>query len=199
MSRLIETINVKNGSVLHFTDHQERMDRSVFHFFGTKVTPDLESLIIIPEDAGQNWFKCRVVYGQNIEKITWSSYSIRKISTLSLVHSNDIDYNWKYEDRSQLEDLIRQTQSDDVIIVKDGRVTDSSYANVLFRCGNEWITPSTPLLRGTQRKRLLESGVIREELIHVEDLYQFDRIKWINAMLDMKDGPEWPMDVIQNL
>lgn len=198
MSRLIETICVKNGKLLHLSDHQERMNRSIAHFFGTGITPDLESLLIVPEHASRGWVKCRVIYSQNIEQITWEPYHIREISSLALVHSDDIDYTWKYADRTIFEQLIRKTKSDDIIIVKNKYITDSSYANLLFRCEDEWITPSTPLLMGTQRQRLIKSGTIKEEPVHERDLKKFDRVKWINAMLDMESGPEWPMDVIQN-
>lgn len=198
MCRFIETICVREGKFLHLTDHQERMDRTILHFYSTMVTPDLASSLTIPENARRGWYKCSIIYGQEIEEITWEPYNVRKISSLSLVHSDDIDYSWKQADRSIFKDLIRKAQTDDVIIVKNGYITDSSYANLLFRCGKEWITPSTPLLAGTQRKRLIQSGVIKEEVIREKDLIKFDRIKWINAMLDMENGPEWRIEIIKN-
>ncbi len=199
MCRFIETISVKEGRILHLSDHQERMDRTIFHFFGTKKSPDLASFLIVPEHARQGWNKCRVVYGSEIEDISWTPYQVRNLTSFSLVHANEINYDWKYADRTIFRELIRKARTDDVIIVKNGYITDSSYANLLFRVGDQWITPANPLLDGTQRKRLILSDIIKEEQIHINDLHHFDRIKFINAMLDMENGPEWPMDIIRNL
>jgi 4-amino-4-deoxychorismate lyase len=44
---------------------------------------------------------------------------------------------------------------DDIIIVRNGFVTDASYANLIFRKGDEWFTPATFLLAGTMRAFLL--------------------------------------------
>lgn len=199
MCRFIETINVKDGRILHLPDHQDRMDRTIHHFFGPRNTPRLTSLLAVPEHALMGWYKCRVLYGSKIEDITWSLYQVRIPSSLSLIHANEINYNWKYADRKIFSDLIRNARTDDVIIVKNGFITDSSYANLLFRLGDQWITPSTPLLAGTQRKRLIQTGMVNEEPIHINDLHLFNRIKIINAMLDMETGPEWSMDIIKNL
>lgn len=199
MCRFIETISVKDGLIQHLADHQERMDRTIFHFFGTKNVPQLESLLIVPEQARQGWVKCKVLYSSKIEEITWTPYQIRKLSSFSLIRANEIRYDWKYADRRIFSDLIHKAQTDDIIIVKNGLITDSSYANLLFRSEGQWITPSTPLLAGTQRKKLIQSGIVKEEEIHINDLHHFDRIKFINAMLDMETGPEWPIDIIKKL
>jgi len=79
--------------------------------------------------------------------------------------------------------------SDDILIVKRGLVTDSSYANIVFRRGKHWYTPWSALLKGTQRTKLLERDVIHEEEIRVEDIETFETFKLINAMLEF-ESPE---------
>ena len=72
-------------------------------------------------------------------------------------------------------------------------MTDSSHANAVFFDGNEWITPSQPLLRGTKRQTLLEQGVIREGEITLSNLSRFRSLAFINAMLDIGDIPLVPI------
>ncbi|MBY5960036.1 aminotransferase class IV family protein [Membranicola marinus] len=199
MYQFIETISVKEGQIQHLADHQERMDRTILHFFDSRSTPDLNSVLSVPAHARQGWIKCRVVYDHDVQEITWTPYQVKKPASFALVHTNDLDYSYKYTDRKIFSELISQAETDDIIIVKNGWITDSSYANLLFRTDDRWITPAHPLLPGTQRSRLLQSGVIEEEPIKPSDLQQFDRLKLINALLDMENGPEWSMDVIKNL
>lgn len=198
MCRFIETINVNDGQIMHLSDHQKRMDRTIFYFFGTHSTPDLESLLSIPDHARRGWLKCRVVYDHKVREVSWTPYQVRSISSFGLVHANDLDYSFKYADRKIFSHLITQAETDDIIILKNGLITDSSYANLLFRSGDQWITPAAPLLPGTQRKRLLQSGAIKEESIRARDLHHFDQIKLINAMLDMESGPVYPMNIIRS-
>ncbi|MEP2669007.1 MAG: aminotransferase class IV [Cyclobacteriaceae bacterium] len=68
------------------------------------------------------------------------------------------------------------------MIAKNGLVTDSSYANILFRQDNCWYTPSNPLLSGTKRAELLDKGLIKEKEIPLQDVTQYESIKLINAM-----------------
>ena len=71
---------------------------------------------------------------------------------------------------------------DEIIIIKNGKVTDCSIGNLIFRQGKKWYTPDSPLLLGTQREKLLREGKIQETTIFQEDIINFDEIKIINAM-----------------
>lgn len=198
MYLFLETISVKDGIILNISDHQERMDRTILYFYnGSQKAPCLSSCLRVPEMAQQGWYKCRVIYDKKIVEITWEPYHIKTFSSISLVSADHLDYSWKYADRKEFGNIIQKSQAAEVIIVKNGYVTDGSYANLLFRKEDEWFTPDTPLLAGTQRKRLLGSGLIHEATIRVEDLTDYDRIKWINAFLDMETGPEWPVNKVE--
>jgi 4-amino-4-deoxychorismate lyase len=85
--------------------------------------------------------------------------------------------------------------SDDVIIVKNGLVTDASYANLLFWDGKNWFTPEQPLLKGTQREFLIKNELIKQSTISITDLRKFEKVKLINSMLEMQ-GPEIPVSNI---
>ena len=88
--------------------------------------------------------------------------------------------------------LIQLQQSkgtcDEILIYQNGRITDTSYSNVVFYDGNQYITPSTYLLNGTKRRYLLERGIIKEQDIGLGDLPRFRYLFLINAMLDLEDN-----------
>jgi len=106
------------------------------------------------------------------------------VHSLRLVRDDNIDYRFKYADRRRLQVLFaRRGDCDDVLIVKRGLLTDTSYCNIAVYDGLQWWTPDAPLLPGTARQRLLDKGLIREKRIRVEDLPLFKRIRLINAML----------------
>jgi len=134
-------------------------------------------------------FKCRITYAKHIEKIEFLPYQIPTISSLKLVINDEIDYSYKFSDRSQLNRLYeKRGDSDDILIVKHGLITDTSYANVLFYNGKEWLTPTHPLLKGTQRARLLDQEIIRVAEIRLEDLHHFKKARLINAMICFEDA-----------
>ena len=74
--------------------------------------------------------------------------------------------------------------ADDVLMVREGRLTDTSIANVALFDGRQWHTPVRPLLGGVKRRFLLESGTIVERDIRVEDLRRYSRIRLFNALID---------------
>ncbi len=116
------------------------------------------------------------LYGKTIELIELNKYRIRSIQSLKIVHHDAIDYQHKYEDRTALANPFGQRcEADDILIIKDGRITDSYYCNIAFRDSDRrWLTPSEPLLNGTKRQRLLEKGLIYKQNIRVDDIAQFD-------------------------
>lgn len=76
-------------------------------------------------------------------------------------------------------------QYDDVILWNtDGKVTESSIANIVIERGGRLITPpvSCGLLDGTFRRHLLKKGRIEEECIRIEDLANADRLFLINSV-----------------
>jgi len=197
MSRYIETIQVFQGELKNLEFHQERFERTRLEALGLKKHPKLEDAISLPHGLEQGLFKCRVTYRKDIELIEYESHRVQKVHSLKLVHSDTIDYGYKYADRRNLEELFRQREGcDDILVVKKGCLTDSYYANVLLWDGNSWVTPDTPLLPGTMRAYLLREGIINEGRITQADLAGYQKIKLINAMNDLKHGPEIPIDSI---
>jgi 4-amino-4-deoxychorismate lyase len=188
MCQFLETIKIENGVACHLHYHWERLMRTVRSHFKNCDPPNLETGLAIPEEYRTGLFKCRVIYGKTIHKIEFENYVPYPIKTLKLLHDNTVEYSYKYADRSRLSQLLKMKgRSDDILIIKNGWITDTSYCNILFFNGKRWITPATPLLKGVCRERLLHTGQISEEIIHVNDITGFSKFMLINAMLDFDE------------
>lgn len=198
MFRLVETIRSENGRLLNLNDHNERLNRSIRDLFGKTSAISIEDEVRIPEFAGSGILKCRVEYDMAIRKIEFIPYVARAIRSLRLIEDNTIDYSYKFNDREKIEELFsRRGDCDDILIIKNGMITDSSYANVIFRdqSGN-WITPSSYLLAGTRRASLLRRGLITEATTCFKDIEKYTEVKLINAMLDIDDSEAIPVSKI---
>ncbi|MBV5312802.1 MAG: aminotransferase class IV [Prolixibacteraceae bacterium] len=190
MCQLVESIKLKDGKILHLSYHQNRMNRSVEELYPGARPIDLAKAIVIPENFRTGLFKVRVLYRQTIEKVEIDPYNFRTIQSLKVVQHESIDYHLKYTDREILQQLFAlRGNCNDIIIIKNGLVTDSFAANLLFFDGQNWVTPTTPLLKGTQRQFLLEQGIILEKEIREEDIRSYQKIGLINAMVDFDEMP----------
>lgn len=132
-------------------------------------------------------YKCRVLYGREIEEITYAPYQMREISSLRLIAADTVDYTYKSANRDELNALYaRRGMADDVLIVKDGYLTDTSIANVALYDEKMkiWCTPSHPLLRGTKRAELIDKRIIVEREIPQAHLGEYSKIMLFNAMID---------------
>lgn len=198
MSLLVETIKVENGTLLNISFHNERMMRSLFGVFGLRNEPDLEKIINVPEFARKGVYKCRVVYDDKTTKIEFLPYIIRSVRSLKLVVDDKISYPYKYIEKDNIHILMEMRGNcDDILIIKKGMVTDSSYANVVFKDLNgNWVTPSTYLLPGTQRASLLHNGIINETRITYRDINKYIEVKLINAMIRLDDTEGIPVSNI---
>ena len=190
--RFIETMFLENGIVKNLDLHSERSSATILHHFGIRKTLPFTQLLKSQKLCTLGVYKFRVVYSQDIEDFTVELYSPRKINSLNLVNGESVDYSFKYEDRSQIENLLRSKFScDDILIIKNGFVTDTSFANIVFSKDGELFTPTTFLLNGTKRKHLIQIGKIKEIEIPVDDISRFDKYFLINSMLDF-----YPVDRI---
>jgi len=195
MCLLFETIKIAGSKIFNLPLHNERMNRSRYALFGVKDLIKIEDYIEVPPESENKIIRCRVIYGISVQSVEYSQYIARNIKTLKLIEGGNIDYNYKLLDRSNLNALLDNKIADDILIIKNGYITDCSFANIVFFDGKRWITPSTPLLRGTMREMLLRKGVISESVITVNDLQRYSHFKLINAML----GFEAPILPIGNI
>jgi 4-amino-4-deoxychorismate lyase len=198
MSLLVETIKILNGKACNLEYHSYRYNNTRKQLFGKGLAEDLRDKLIIPAYASKGIFKCRIEYDDHIRSIDFSPYEMKKVRLLKLVEADDLIYDYKYIDRSAIEKLMElRHECDDILMVKDGRITDTSYANIIVR-GDDgiWYTPSTYLLRGTKRESLLNRGLIREKEISPGSLKRYRELRLINAMIDIDDSDSIPVKTI---
>lgn len=187
MSLLIESIKIFNGRIYNFRRHENRIQRSRVALISKDITPiPLRKYIEIPIDLRQGLVKCRIVYKEDIQEVSYTPYLPNIIESLKLVESNLIDYQYKYLDRTHIKELYAQRGNcDDIIMVKDRMLTDSSYGNIALLKDGVWYTPSTCLLNGTRRQQLIDQGKILEADIPVVDIDQYEKICLFNAMIGL--------------
>lgn len=178
MSKYLETIKIFEQKTYNLTYHQKRVDKTI-----GKGKLNLASII---QPTQEELTRCRIVYDDNGEyTIEYIPYIKRKINTLKLVFNDAIEYSKKYENREQINELFATRENyDDILIVKNGLITDTSIANIALYDGEKWFTPAKPLLEGTMRAKLLDEGKIYTSDIHYVELDKYEKIALMNAMID---------------
>lgn len=182
LKKLFETIKIIDGKAQFLNFHQARFDKTRNILFPKARKISLQAVIQPPSQKGI--YRCRLVYATEIEQIEYLLYQERLFKRFQLVNDDKIDYSFKYVQRAQINRLFQLKQNaDDIIIIKQGMVTDTSIANIAFLYNNQWVTPEKPLLAGTTRQRLLEAGTITTQTIKVADLQKFSKMAMMNALV----------------
>jgi len=186
--QFLETVKIVDGTFIHPELNLQRMKQAMKEIYHSSIEDTFFQKMIIPEEMKHGVVKCRILYGAFINAVEFQQYVCRKVSSLKLVNGADIDYSRKYADRSSLMKLLQEKGScDDILITQNGMITDTSYSNVVLSDGSGYYTPSTYLLNGTCRQRLIAEGKITPIEISVSDLSSFENIYLINAMFDLDD------------
>ena len=175
---LLETIKIEDAQVANIEWHNRRCNQSRLELFNTKEKLNLNQFITPPKDG---LYRCRILYHKEIESVEYIPYKPRTITSLKIIKSQ-IDYSYKYNNREMLTQLQAEGY-DDVIIEKDGLLTDTTIANIAFYTGKEWITPAKPLLKGTFRAKLLDEKFLIEKNIRKEEITNFSHFALMNAMI----------------
>lgn len=199
MPLCLETICVRNRKLQNLSVHTKRFNRTRLALWNRTDSLELDGSIDLP-----NWlqpdqtYKCRVTYGPEIDKIEFELYKIRPVESLKLIEASGLEYGYKYAERQPINVLFEQrAPADDILMVRDGLLTDTSYANIALFDGNRWVTPARPLLEGTQRARLLSEGILTPIDIRPADLPRFQCVRLINAMLDWEQTGLIPINAIR--
>lgn len=183
----LETICINRSIVQNLHAHLNRMYNSA-RAFDIQAPPLPDLIALLPAELKNKKVRCSITYDSHILDIRFIDYTPRTINSLRLVES-DINYAHKFSDRQSLNNLLEQRNGcDEVLIVQNNCITDTTYSNVVFsNAAGRLFTPDTYLLNGTKRQLLLLKGIISETRITSGDLHLYDKVYLINAMLDVED------------
>jgi 4-amino-4-deoxychorismate lyase len=199
MSRFIESIKIEDQKAFLLDLHQKRVNQTFAHF-GKEGSIDLAKIFKNLEHDEDGLYKLRIVYDLD-KKFTTQliPYAIPEIENFQLVENNSYDYSFKFEDRKEFERMKTKAKTEEIIVVKNNHITDTSYTNILFLKGKEWFTPTTYLLNGVMRQHLLNEKKIKETEITLQNIKEFSHFQLINAMNDFDDMFIYPIERIVNL
>lgn len=190
MSRLIESIRLYNGAFSRLEWHQMRINKAFKELFNSTPKWILDVILKDSDCPVNGLYKCRMVYDASAYAIEFEPYQPKLINTVKIVEASSLSYGHKFEDRSAINELFKMRGScDDILILKNNQVTDTSFANIVFKKNDKWFTPDTPLLPGTMRQFLLDRKVISVTSIRKEDIRKYTFFKLVNSMLEWV-GPE---------
>ena len=180
-STYLETIKSQDGKLFNMSYHQARYEY-VLNSLGVEKIQNLSDFLDPPK---KGLYKCRLVYSKDTVEVSYSEYIKRDVSSLRVVYDDDIEYLFKSTDRKKLDRLFSLRDGcDDVLVVKNSFITDTSIANIAFLVSDVWITPREPLLKGTTRARLLDEGMIFKSDISVDDLKSVSKVALLNSMIE---------------
>ena len=172
-----ETIKCYGNEVFNLIYHKQRIANTI----GKNIP--LEEYIYPLNDK---LLKCKIIYNQDeILNILFDEYKPKHIKSFKLIHDNNISYHSKSTNREKIDKLYLQKNScHEIIIVKNGLITDTSIANIAIYQDDTWYTPKIPLLYGTTRQRYIDNCMIKEKNITINMLQSSSKIALLNAMID---------------
>ncbi|RXK05685.1 aminotransferase class IV family protein [Halarcobacter bivalviorum] len=178
-----ETIKCEDYEVFNLNFHEDRVAKTIAKNL------NLQDYIYPPSNE---LLRCKVVYDESsILSVDFFPYKKREINTFKIIEVDELEYSKKYFDRTELEQLFDKREScNEIIIIINGLVTDTSIANIAIFDGDNWVTPKKPLLAGTTRARLLKNAELIEKDITLEMLLNSKKLALMNAMIDF--------DIIEN-
>ena len=186
---LFETLRIEKGQVQNLALHQQRYENSLREFYAGQPYKIFSLAKILQKNTAlwvnnqSSLIRCRIDYNATQYHLQCFPYQRKTYQRFHPVICDDIDYHLKYSNRAIFNELLKQKgDCDEIIIVKQGKITDCTIGNLILRQGSQWFTPDSPLLIGTQRSKLLKERKIIERKILLSDLPLFEEIRLINAL-----------------
>jgi len=185
---LFETIKFINGEFFNLEYHQDRVDRAFKEFFKSNKKIDLKSELkkLKFNYKANQIYRIKVIYDiSGVKEIEYFEYKQKTISTIKLVEMPNINYRYKYLNRDFLNSL-NALEADEFIIMQNCFLKDTTIANIALYNEKlqEWHTPKKPLLFGTTLKRYLSKNRLKSVDIHYQNLKDYSKIAFLNAMVD---------------
>src|ERR1035437_1175243 len=139
MCLFFESIKLNDGVFYRLKQHQERVNKAFEACY-----PDEDSIsvfeslnqFVIPQEGP---YKCRMVYDSDLISLEIVPYVRREVKSLRLVNTDMESYPYKLEDRTEFHAAFaKRGECDDVLLVKQGLLTDTSYSNIALFDGKDW-------------------------------------------------------------
>lgn len=197
MSQFFESIRVKDGIAENLGFHQLRVNRTLKAFDASILSIDLASIVqeLVLPAAGL--FKLKISYDLNGNyQSVFTPYQYKQIQNFALVDIKGQSYDYKFSNRDWINEALTLSGKDEIVMHDGGLIKDCSYTNIVFFDGVDWVTPTAPLLEGTQRAKLIKEGIIQPKALYVQDMPGFKKFKCINAMMDWDTALEYEIDLI---
>ena len=212
----IETFMLRGGELIAGELHRERMLRTLREQGAETSSAFLQSLLstspwreveayltgqqVLPATTYRLTLEYSLAGLSAIRLIPYGKRTIRALCPILL--SDDFEYSYKYADRSFFDRMKAELADDEepLFVRSDGSITDTSFTNVLIETEAGYLTPTRPLLRGTQREGLLQAGLIAE----ADDLSlstlrsKAKAILLINALLPLEEALRLPPEALQD-
>ncbi|MCR1814951.1 aminotransferase class IV family protein [Aliarcobacter butzleri] len=174
--KYFETIKCEDFEVFNLDYHQKRVANTI----GLNI--NLQEYI---NPISEELLRCKLIYDENgVVDVLYFPYKKREIKSFKIIFDNEIEYSKKYLNRTKLDELYeKRDDCDEVIIIKNGIVTDTTIANIAIFYESLWITSKNCLLGGTTRARLLEEKKLFEKDITLDMLKNASKVALMNAMI----------------
>lgn len=174
--KYFETIKCEDFEVFNLDYHQKRVANTI----GLNI--NLQEYI---NPISEELLRCKFIYDENgVVDVLYFPYKKREIKSFKIIFDNEIEYSKKYLNRAKLDELYeKRDDCDEVIIIKNEIVTDTTIANIAIFYENSWITSKNCLLDGTTRARLLEEKKLFEKDITLDMLKNASKVALMNAMI----------------
>ena len=212
----IETFMLRGGELIAGELHRERMLRtlrgqgaetsSAFlqRLLGPSPWQEVEAYLagqpILPATTYRLTLEYSLAGLSAIRLVPYCKRTIRALRPILLPEG--FEYSYKYADRSFFERVKAELPDDEepLFVRLDGTITDTSFTNVLIETEAGYLTPTRPLLRGTQREGLLQAGIIAEaDNLTLSTLRSKAKaILLINALLPLEEALRLPPEALQD-
>ena len=169
---LFETLSIINGKFSNLYYHQQRVNYAFSYFFKAECHLNLTD-INIPNKFKKGTIRCRINYNKSSYEVNFYPYTPKIIKKFKLVYTQDLDYQFKYSERNQL-DSLKNTECDEIIIINNGFVSDCTIGNLIFLKNQQWYSSCNYLLKGTQLSYLLDQQKIKLKEITADDLWDYE-------------------------
>ncbi|MCG3663493.1 aminotransferase class IV family protein [Aliarcobacter butzleri] len=174
--KYFETIKCEDFEVFNLDYHQKRVANTI----GLNI--NLQEYI---NPISEELLRCKLIYDENgVVDVLYFPYKKREVKSFKIIFDNEVEYSKKYLNRAKLDELYEKRDNcDEVIIIKNEIVTDTTIANIAIFYENSWITSKNCLLGGTTRARLLEEKKLIEKDITLDMLKNASKVALMNAMI----------------